>query len=66
MVSRLRLGPLPSAVPCARQHAKVILKEWNLANVADDAEMIVSELATNALKATWSYRCQAHRAAPAG
>jgi len=32
----------------------VILKEWNLANVADDAEMIVSELATNALKATWS------------
>ena len=54
MVSRLRLGPLPSAVPCARQHAKVILKEWNLANVADDAEMIVSELATNALKATWT------------
>jgi hypothetical protein len=31
----------------------VILKEWGLANVADDAEMIVSELVTNALTATW-------------
>jgi anti-sigma regulatory factor (Ser/Thr protein kinase) len=54
MVSRLRLGPLPSAVPCARLHAKLLLKAWNLRNVADDAEMIVSELTTNALKASWS------------
>jgi anti-sigma regulatory factor (Ser/Thr protein kinase) len=49
--SRLELGPLPSAVPCARLHAKVILREWNLAHVTDKAELIVSELATNALKA---------------
>ena len=52
--SRLELGPLPSAVPCARLHAKVILQEWNLAHVTDEAELIVSELTTNALKASTS------------
>ena len=52
--SRLELGPLPSAVPCARLHAKVILQEWNLVHVTDEAELIVSELTTNALKASMS------------
>jgi anti-sigma regulatory factor (Ser/Thr protein kinase) len=52
--SRLALGPLSSAVPCARLHAKVILREWNLARLADEAELIVSELTTNALKASMS------------
>jgi anti-sigma regulatory factor (Ser/Thr protein kinase) len=51
LASRLELGPLPSAVSCARLHAKHIFREWNLAHVADDAELIVSELMTNALKA---------------
>lgn len=51
LTSKLPLGPLPSAVPCARLHAKHIFREWNLAHVADDAELIVSELMTNALKA---------------
>ena len=52
MESRLELGPLPSAVPCARLHTRVILQEWNLAQVTDEAELIVSELTTNALKAS--------------
>lgn len=52
MESRLELGPLPSAVPCARLHTKVILQEWNLVQVTDEAELIVSELTTNALKAS--------------
>jgi anti-sigma regulatory factor (Ser/Thr protein kinase) len=51
LASKLEFGPLPSAVPCARLHAKNILREWDLAHVADDAELIVSELMTNALKA---------------
>ena len=51
LTSKLELGPLPSAVPCARLHAKNIFREWDLAHVADDAELIVSELMTNALKA---------------
>jgi len=53
-MSRLPLGALPGAVPCARLHTKNILKEWNLDQIADNAEMIVSELVTNALKASWS------------
>lgn len=55
MASRLELGPLPSAVPCARLHTKVILQEWELASVADEAELIVSELMTNALQACSSF-----------
>jgi len=51
LTSKLELGPLSSAVPCARLHAKNIFREWDLAHVADDAELIVSELMTNALKA---------------
>src|SRR5215471_11048227 len=51
LTSRLELGPLPSAVPCARLHAKHIFREWGLVHVADDAELIVSELMTNALEA---------------
>ena len=51
LASTLELGPLPTAVPCARWHAKLIFKEWKLAGVADDAELIISELVTNALNA---------------
>ncbi len=52
--SRLLLGSLSGAVPCARLHTKHILKEWNLNHIFDNVEMIVSELVTNALKASWS------------
>jgi anti-sigma regulatory factor (Ser/Thr protein kinase) len=51
LASTLELGPLPTAVPCARLHAKHIIREWGLAHITDDAELIVSELMTNALKA---------------
>ena len=51
LASTLELGPLPSAVPCARLHAKHIFREWDVAHVTEDAELIVSELMTNALKA---------------
>jgi anti-sigma regulatory factor (Ser/Thr protein kinase) len=52
LASRLEFGPLPSAVPCVRLHARHIFSEWGLAHIADDAELIVSELMTNALNAT--------------
>jgi anti-sigma regulatory factor (Ser/Thr protein kinase) len=51
LASRLELRPLPSAVPCARLHAKHVFREWNLVHITDDAELIVSELMTNAVKA---------------
>jgi hypothetical protein len=52
LVTKLELGPFSSAVPCARIHARLVLLEWNLGALADDAELIVSELTTNAIRAT--------------
>src|SRR5712692_4468729 len=45
----LELGALPGAVPCARHYARHALREWALAGLCDDAEMVVSELVTNAI-----------------
>jgi hypothetical protein len=39
-------------VPCARLHAKHVLWEWGLAEFTETAEIIVSELTTNAQKAS--------------
>ena len=49
--TRLDLGALPGAVPCARLHARLVLTEWGQAAAADSVELIVSELMTNALRA---------------
>jgi anti-sigma regulatory factor (Ser/Thr protein kinase) len=50
--SYLELGALPTAVPCARLHARLLLWEWGLNGLAADAELLVSELVTNAVKTT--------------
>ena len=50
--SYLELGALPTAVPCARLHARHLLREWGLNGLAPDSELLVSELVTNAVKAT--------------
>ena len=49
--SLLTLGALPSAVPCARLHARQILWEWGLSDIAETAELLLSELVTNAVQA---------------
>jgi anti-sigma regulatory factor (Ser/Thr protein kinase) len=49
---QLPLGALPSAVPCARAYARVVLDEWDQAALADQAELIVSELVTNSVQAS--------------
>jgi anti-sigma regulatory factor (Ser/Thr protein kinase) len=49
--SSLELGALPSAVPCACLHVKHVLWEWGLNSLADRAELLVSELVTNAVNA---------------
>jgi anti-sigma regulatory factor (Ser/Thr protein kinase) len=49
--SSLLLGALPSAVPCARLHARQVLWEWGLSEVAEVAELLLSELVTNAVQA---------------
>ena len=48
----LPLGALPGATPCARLHARAVLAEWSLADRAEAAELIVSELVTNAVRAS--------------
>lgn len=50
--SYLELGALPSAVPCARLHAKHVLWEWGLDGFTDTVELVVSELITNAQRAS--------------
>jgi hypothetical protein len=50
--SFLELGPLPSAVPCARLHARQVVWEWGLVRLSEDIELIVSELVTNAVRAS--------------
>ncbi len=47
----LQLGALPTAAPCARLHAKHLLWEWGLETITDTAELLVSELVTNGVKA---------------
>lgn len=49
--SNLELGALPSAVACARLHAKHVAWEWGLDALTDTVELVVSELATNAIRA---------------
>jgi anti-sigma regulatory factor (Ser/Thr protein kinase) len=49
----LELGALPSAVSCARLHARLAIQEWGLATLADHVELLVSELMTNAVHASW-------------
>ena len=50
----LDLGAVPTAPGCARAWTRVILHEWQLAGLSDSGELIVSELATNALLASRS------------
>jgi anti-sigma regulatory factor (Ser/Thr protein kinase) len=52
LVSALEFGSLPTAVGSARAHTRTILAEWGLAALICDAEILVSELLTNALEAS--------------
>jgi anti-sigma regulatory factor (Ser/Thr protein kinase) len=48
-------GPYDSTVPTARTHTRVVLAEWGLAHMATVVELVLSELVTNALQATWRF-----------
>lgn len=53
-VDFLELGALPGAVPCARLHTRLILWEWRLTGLSEPAELVISELMTNAIGASYS------------
>jgi anti-sigma regulatory factor (Ser/Thr protein kinase) len=48
----LKLAAIPTAPSCARGHVRAVAHEWGLSELADTAELITSELVTNALQAS--------------
>jgi hypothetical protein len=50
--SFLELGALPTAAPCARLHATLVLWEWHLGALVRTAALVVSELVSNAVQAS--------------
>ena len=52
MCSYLELGALPTACARARLHVRHLLWEWGLSALAEETELLTSELVTNAVKAT--------------
>jgi anti-sigma regulatory factor (Ser/Thr protein kinase) len=50
--THLELAALSSAVSCARLHVRAILREWRMDESADTAELLTSELMTNAVRAS--------------
>jgi anti-sigma regulatory factor (Ser/Thr protein kinase) len=49
-------GPYDSTVPTARSYARAVLAGWGLTDMAPVAELVLSELVTNALQATWHFQ----------
>jgi anti-sigma regulatory factor (Ser/Thr protein kinase) len=62
----LTIGALPAATPCARLHARNIVCEWGLHNLTDMIELVVSELVTNAVKASMDQDQRPHYTDEAG
>jgi hypothetical protein len=50
--THLELAAYPTAPACARGHARSVALEWGLASLADTAELLASEMVTNALQAS--------------
>jgi anti-sigma regulatory factor (Ser/Thr protein kinase) len=51
-VSCIPLPSMASSVTTARIHTRDVLERWRLLFIVDDAELVVSELVTNAIRAT--------------
>jgi anti-sigma regulatory factor (Ser/Thr protein kinase) len=52
----LPLAALPTAPGAARGHVRSVAREWGLADLADTAELLASELITNAVQASAKLR----------
>jgi anti-sigma regulatory factor (Ser/Thr protein kinase) len=53
------LAALPTAPACARGYVRAIAHEWGLPDLADTAELVASELVTNAIQASQRLRLRA-------
>ena len=52
VISNLRVAALPSAVRMARHFTQYVLETWRLTELSETTCLLVSELVTNAVKAT--------------
>jgi anti-sigma regulatory factor (Ser/Thr protein kinase) len=50
----LGIGALPASVATARRHTRAVLSGWNMPYLAQPAELLVSEITTNAVQASQS------------
>jgi anti-sigma regulatory factor (Ser/Thr protein kinase) len=50
--SYLELQALPASVCSARRHARDILQQWHMGALSDAVELLVSEIVTNAVRAS--------------
>ena len=58
--SYLEVAAVSSAVPHARRCTRHTLATWQLDQIANDIELVVSELVTNAIRATVEMQLAAH------
>jgi anti-sigma regulatory factor (Ser/Thr protein kinase) len=65
LTTQLTLAAFPTAAACARLHAKQMTWEWGLGEIAETVELLVSELTTNAIKATQDHELPARPSSPA-
>ena len=61
--TRLELAAWPTAPGVARGHVRAVACEWGLAGLADTAELLASELVTNAVQASQRLPVSAGQAA---
>jgi anti-sigma regulatory factor (Ser/Thr protein kinase) len=52
LTDTLTLGALPTAAASARMHTRAMMAEWALDDIAEDISYVVSELVTNAVRAS--------------
>lgn len=57
--TRLPLAALPTAPACARGHVRTVAHEWGLHHLAETAELLTSELVTNAVQASQRFGIRA-------
>jgi anti-sigma regulatory factor (Ser/Thr protein kinase) len=56
LLSHLQLQAASVSVPAARRHARAVTTAWGLSALADEVELTVSELVTNAIEAATKAR----------
>jgi anti-sigma regulatory factor (Ser/Thr protein kinase) len=57
--TELKLAAIATAPSCARGHVRAVAYEWGLSELADSAELVTSELVTNAVQASGRLRVRA-------